>query len=183
MRRSILAVLVFVLLLSWSPATAQDGRGNPWDRMKRFDANNDGKITREEFKGPERYFNRFDSDKDGVLTEEEVKSGRRGGGGGMGSGRMGGGGGVNAERVDKNKDGAISADEWQAFFDAADENGDGILQKEEWEAVTSGRRMKDSAPQVGDRAPSVAAKPMGGGAPVDLSKPERVTVLIFGSYT
>ena len=45
------------------------------------------------------------------------------------------------------------------------------------------RRGPDNAPQVGDAIPKVTALKLGGKEKVDLSKPEKVTVLIFGSHT
>ena len=67
----------------------------------------------------------------------------------------------------------------EAFFKAADTDGDG--------AVTAGggmaRRGPDNAPKVGTDAPNVSAKTLKEGRAVDLSKPQRMTVLVFGSYT
>ncbi|MCI0538451.1 MAG: prolyl oligopeptidase family serine peptidase [Verrucomicrobiales bacterium] len=39
--------------------------------LQREDANKDGRVTREEFKGPPPLFGRFDSNGDGVLTKED----------------------------------------------------------------------------------------------------------------
>ncbi len=53
------------------------GGGRPtWQQIiEREDANRDGKITRAEFKGPERMFERIDRDGDGVLTQAEFEQG------------------------------------------------------------------------------------------------------------
>lgn len=48
---------------------------------------------------------------------------------------------------------------------------------------SQGRRGPDNAPKVGDAAPKVEAVKLEGKEKVDLSKPEKVTVLIFGSHT
>jgi acetyl esterase/lipase len=59
-----------------TPPTA--GNGGPaarppitWERVSRDDANGDGKVTREEFKGPPKLFDLLDRNHDGVLTKEE----------------------------------------------------------------------------------------------------------------
>lgn len=45
------------------------------------------------------------------------------------------------------------------------------------------QRGRDSAPAEGARIPKVSAKTPDGKTTVDISKPERFTVLVFGSYT
>ncbi len=57
----------------------QQGRreqgGPSADRMfSRFDTNNDGIISKAEFKGPERRFNALDQNRDGNITRQEVES-------------------------------------------------------------------------------------------------------------
>jgi acetyl esterase/lipase len=55
----------------------QKGQGPTWQQiLDREDANRDGKVTRAEFKGPERMFERIDRNGDGVLTREEFEQGR-----------------------------------------------------------------------------------------------------------
>ena len=46
-----------------------------------------------------------------------------------------------------------------------------------------GPRGPDRAPAVGAPIPAVSAQRLGADQRVDLSKPERLTVLIFGSHT
>ena len=46
---------------------------NPF--MRREDRNGDGKVSREEFRGPKSHFDRFDRNKDGYLTEDEAPKG------------------------------------------------------------------------------------------------------------
>lgn len=41
--------------------------------LNREDANKDGKVTKDEFKGPPQLFQRWDLNKDGVLTQEEYE--------------------------------------------------------------------------------------------------------------
>lgn len=84
-------------------------RGQGGDRMdpaqmfERADANKDGKITKEEFQGPDFVFDRMDADGDGVVTKQEAENMRqsrqrpegdtaqRGPGGDRGQGGFGGG--------------------------------------------------------------------------------------------
>ena len=58
------------------PAARTPGRReatNPF--MRREDRNGDGKVTRQEFRGPPEHFDRFDRNKDGVLTADEAPKG------------------------------------------------------------------------------------------------------------
>ncbi|MFQ5844054.1 MAG: EF-hand domain-containing protein, partial [Planctomycetota bacterium] len=160
-------------------AQGPPGRGDPWSRLKRFDADGDGRVSREEFGGPARVFERFDRDRDGFVTEQEVRAMR--GRGGMG--RREGGTGRIAERMDPDGDGRISKAEWDAFFEKADRNGDGLVDRAEFRAAASGRAYEDRAPARGSPAPAVKLKRLDGRGTVDLSRPRRPTVLIFGSYT
>ncbi len=113
-----------------------------------------------------------------------MRRGGRGGQGGQGGrDRRGGGGAALAQRMDTDKDGQVSKDEWEAFFEKADVNGDGLVDRKEFEAATSGRAYRDDAPAEGAAIPAVTVKRLSGRGSVDLSKPERTTVLVFGSYT
>ena len=70
----------------------QGGQVDPqarWQRMiRQWDADNDGRISREEFRGPDQAFDRMDADGDGFLTEAEVlAAGAQQRGQGQGQGR------------------------------------------------------------------------------------------------
>jgi hypothetical protein len=64
------------------PGQGQRAGGN---FLQKFDKDNDGKVSKEEFTGPEQIFQRFDKDGDGYVTKPELPTGPPPGGGqGMG---------------------------------------------------------------------------------------------------
>ncbi len=54
------------------PPQRNRGGRNLVDRILRYDKNDDGQVTKQEFKGPARIFQRFDKNSDGVLSKEEL---------------------------------------------------------------------------------------------------------------
>lgn len=59
-----------------TPGAQEPGKretANPF--MRREDRNGDGKVSRDEFRGPPDHFDRFDRNKDGYLTEDEAPKG------------------------------------------------------------------------------------------------------------
>jgi hypothetical protein len=86
-----------------------------WDWLAaRFDANHDGVITREEFRGPAEFFDRIDRDHDGRLTPKDFdwsddSSFMQQWGMAYGFFR----------RSDANSDGRVTAAEWEALFKKA----------------------------------------------------------------
>ncbi len=87
------SLAIAVALLCATTVSAQErergqrrerGERDPGQMIKRMDTNGDGKILKDEFTGPERFFERLDADGDGFITEEELASirQRRGGPGG-----------------------------------------------------------------------------------------------------
>lgn len=96
----------------------QHGRGGA---MMRMDTDNDGKISREEWKGKPEAFDKIDKNGDGFITKEELAESRRN----------------RFEEMDTNNDGKISRDEWKGnpkIFTRLDTNNDGVLTKEELKA-------------------------------------------------
>ncbi len=89
-------LLAFVLIAEPAMAQPPGGQGGQGRRggmgtpptFEGLDANNDGKISRDEFRGPERMFDRIDADGDGAVTKEEFQPVRQRfeGGGGFGMG-------------------------------------------------------------------------------------------------
>ncbi|MHC4816647.1 MAG: EF-hand domain-containing protein [Planctomycetota bacterium] len=112
-------------------------------RMKQWDANGDGLIEREEWKGPEPLFARLDADQDGKISQKEVKkfakeAGRRW------NNRVSE---AAFSRFDENGDGKISAEEWKSrpeLFQRFDVNGDGFITRGELtpKGPRGGRRAK-----------------------------------------
>jgi Ca2+-binding EF-hand superfamily protein len=186
--------LVSILMASLLQAQPQPGRapGQGGGFGRQMDANGDGKISREEFPGPKEMFDQFDKDKNNSLSPEERETMRQGRmRGGFGRGNFGGGfrrpgqnqgTGMAQElfrAVDADKDHAISAKEWQAYFGKilteADTDKNGNLSAEEWQAwrrrkegATSGR--PDRGLEIGALAPKVSAEFMTQKGSLDFSK-------------
>ena len=99
--------------------------------------------------------------------------------------------------MDSDKDGKVTRAEFSGparVFQRLDRDNDGIVTKAEAENVQlreragEGRKPGDAgrvgtAPQVGEQAPAVKAKSLKDGSVVDLSSPDKLTVLVFGSHT
>ena len=51
------------------------GRASDHPFIRREDRNGDGKVSRDEFRGPPEHFDRFDRNRDGYLTEDEAPKG------------------------------------------------------------------------------------------------------------
>ncbi|NOZ21342.1 MAG: EF-hand domain-containing protein [Planctomycetes bacterium] len=76
------------------PGGPEGARRDRGQMLKRMDADGDGKVSKDEFRGPEQMFDRLDADKDGFISQEEAKAmgGRRRGRRGPEGGGQGGGG-------------------------------------------------------------------------------------------
>jgi len=126
------------------PERPEGARGDRGQRgpggMRNPDANNDGVITREEFlAGPTAMFERLDANRDGRLSaDERPQRGERHGwrGGGM-------------RGADANRDGTVTAAEYQAhsaqMFTRLDANNDGRITSADHEARRAARQQHRSA--------------------------------------
>jgi hypothetical protein len=119
------------------------------DRQMRFrgmDVNNDGVITRDEWRGNARAFDRQDVNRDGVLSGDEVwtSAPTRTGSSALGE---------SFDNTDRNDDGIISRAEWNSdagTFARVDANDDGVITRPEFlgegwagAVATSGRQYDD----------------------------------------
>src|SRR5262249_55280928 len=123
------SITVFAQDPQGQPGPRRRGGHNGEKRMKTMDINNDGQISRDEWKGKPEHFDSIDKNGDGALTREEFGSAAR-----REAGRL--------NQMDANNDGQISRDEWKGNpkrFDRLDANGDGVLTKEE---IRGGRQSR-----------------------------------------
>src|SRR5262245_19890975 len=101
-----------IVVLCALPGAAQD---RPSTRLSDMDRNRDGLITRDEWRGTERDFELRDWNRDGVLSGDELRVATRP------DASVGQAGSEFADwtvsgftRLDRNRDGRITADEWPA---------------------------------------------------------------------
>jgi len=115
MRRFAL-LFVVVALTSAQVVSAQEGRekkgrrGNP---LAKLDKDGDGKVSKDEYRGPDEMFVKLDADGDGALSADEARQ----------MGRI-----MNEltwEKVDR-----------QAMFKAIDADGDGVVTQDEFMAAS-----------------------------------------------
>lgn len=135
-RFSIVAICLMAMVLSTavfaqdptSPQTQRNGRRHG-GKLKKMDTNQDGQITRDEWKGRDRGFQKADRNNDGSISREEAMNGRRQ----FGKQRL--------QRMDADKDRKITRGEWigdPETFGKLDKNNDGTLTRDEMK----GRRRK-----------------------------------------
>ncbi|MFO8081763.1 MAG: hypothetical protein R6V07_15860 [Armatimonadota bacterium] len=148
--RLLIALAVVALVVAGAYALHAQPADQGADFFERLDANQDGKIDRDEFRGPDEAFARLDANGDGAITRDELavrgdQAGARRRG--QNQGRIGDADPARRwqqmlERFDANADGQISAEEFEGreevlkFLDA---NDDGVI-------------TEDEAMQAGDRA-------------------------------
>jgi Ca2+-binding EF-hand superfamily protein len=141
MSSNVLAVAIVLAVAGGQTAAAQSGRAM---RFQGMDRNNDGRITREEWRGSDQSFKVHDWNGDGVLSGDEVRPGARRG---ERQDRESDFDTPDREypfddwtvrgfnRIDHNRDNRITADEWhfdRESFRRADHNRDGVISRSEF---------------------------------------------------
>jgi len=157
----------------------RDGRSDQrYRRLLAMDADKDGRITREEFTGPDELFGRLDANEDGAIDTAECRQaagrgrqrgqgpggqgpggqgpgGQGPGGPGRGDGQGRGPGSRMLERLkqlDTDGDGRVSAAEYEGRipFERLDKNGDGFLDAKDFEGRRGGERRGPGGGPGGD---------------------------------
>lgn len=124
--------------------TGTEPQAGPAERgqhfIQKFDKDNDGKVSKDEFPGPAEHFTRMDNNEDGFITADEVRAARPPRMGGIPDGNGPKGTGQNfIGKFDKDNDGKVSKDEFPGpaeHFSDMDKNGDGFVTADEMPQVS-----------------------------------------------
>jgi len=126
--RLIMNVLVFTAMTMTFVSASEESRENrPQDMIEHHDRDGDGKVSRDEFPGPDEHFTLIDLDGDGFINQNEARQAPRPDGqGGRVPGRF--------YEDDADGDGVVSRTEFSGpadHFERLDLNGDGAIQESE----------------------------------------------------
>lgn len=119
---SLLALALTAVTLAQDPTTQSQGRERRGGKLQKLDANNDGQLSRDEWKGKPKGFRRLDRNNDNIVSREEAATARRA------HGKR------QFKQMDANNDGQISRAEWTGdaeLFSRLDINNDGVIAKDE----------------------------------------------------
>jgi Ca2+-binding EF-hand superfamily protein len=137
-----LAVAGLLVIGMDAPQAQPANGGQAGDFFDRLDANADGRIDADEFKGPDEAFERMDRNGDGAITRDELGGGQAGAGPGQGNAQAGRRGTMDPaqrwrqmlQRDDANGDGRISSEEFsgpEKVLRFIDENNDNVITENE----------------------------------------------------
>jgi Ca2+-binding EF-hand superfamily protein len=142
----IISVLFLFFLLDAFVSTAiSSGKDNYY--IRKFDKDEDGKLSKEEYPGSDTSFKNRDKNNDGYLDENEVYKGPS-----RERTQMGERGGGYIHHFDKDKDGKLSKEEYpgsDTSFNNRDKNSDGYIDEDEVHKGPSG--MRSLKGERGDR--------------------------------
>ena len=136
---SVVLALAFAGALAVVPAAAQERTDRP-DRLRAMDANGDGVITRDEWRGSDRSFAVHDWNRDGMLSGDELRSGAHRTDGWQ-DGQAGDPGTFHEwtperfDRLDRDRNGRLSRSEWlydAETFRRIDRDDDGWVARDEF---------------------------------------------------
>ena len=126
--RLALNILLLTAMTTSFAFAADENRRNPARGMiEHDDLDGDGKVSKDEFPGPDEHFTRIDLDGDGFINQEEAKQAPRPKGNGT---RVSG----KFQEDDADGDGEVSRTEFSGpadHFDRLDLDGDGAIQESE----------------------------------------------------
>ena len=120
-------------------------------RLRGMDTDKDGRVSQAEFQGPPALFQRLDRNRDGYVDAEDRPKGN-GGRQAATPDQIEARARKQLERMDKNGDGALSAEEVPSprLLEAADADGNGSISADEWLAF---QKKRAAAREPGSGAP------------------------------
>jgi hypothetical protein len=157
-QRPVLAVFVAALLAGAGTAQAQTDervRGRAEEiRFRSMDADNDGVITRAEWRGSPESFRQNDTNRDGVLSGAELTPTRPA----QVRGRLRDERVAQFARADRDRDNRLRDNEWTAdfgSFEEADLNGDRVITRAEFLSTARGAEGMDTPATASGPAPDL----------------------------
>ncbi|MCC6737700.1 MAG: EF-hand domain-containing protein [Planctomycetia bacterium] len=127
--------------------------------MKENDADGDGRISQQEFRGPKQLFGRADANGDGFVDRGEIEDAAKKLKKMAGDGAAKGDGGARVmemvKRADADGDGKVTREEWPGrpqMFDRMDKNGDGVLDEADFGGAPA-KKPEEMQPEGGKEFP------------------------------